>query len=92
MADSTYNTAELLAQGSSTRARESDKWMFFFHDECDLIDDDQYDLFTLTTHIERKSEAASGKRRSSKHRKRCQESHSHMQTAPGPTRGAGADV
>jgi hypothetical protein len=38
--------------------------MFFFHDECDLIDEDQYDLFTLTTHIERKSGAASAQRRS----------------------------
>ena len=28
--------------------------MFFFNDECDLIDDDQYDLFTLATEIERR--------------------------------------
>lgn len=37
--------------------------MFFFHDECDLVDDDQYDLFTLTTHIERQSRAFSLHRR-----------------------------
>ncbi|MFZ0793749.1 MAG: hypothetical protein WAM65_08265 [Candidatus Korobacteraceae bacterium] len=29
--------------------------MFFFNDECDLIDDDQYDLFTLATDVERRS-------------------------------------
>ena len=28
--------------------------MFFFHDECDFVDDDQYDFFTLTLHIERR--------------------------------------
>ena len=28
--------------------------MFFFNDECDLIDDDQYDLFTLETEVERR--------------------------------------
>ncbi len=28
--------------------------MFFFNDECDLIDDDQYDLFTLATEVERR--------------------------------------
>lgn len=27
--------------------------MFFFNDECELLDDDRYDLFTLTTQIER---------------------------------------
>jgi hypothetical protein len=27
--------------------------MAFFNDECDLVDDDRYDLFTLTTQIER---------------------------------------
>ena len=28
--------------------------MFFFNDECDFHDDDQYDLFTLATEIERR--------------------------------------
>ena len=28
--------------------------MFFFNDECDLVDDDQYDLFTLATEVERR--------------------------------------
>lgn len=28
--------------------------MFFFNDECDLADDDQYDLFTLATEVERR--------------------------------------
>ena len=29
--------------------------MFFFNDECDLADDDQYDLFTLATEVARRS-------------------------------------
>jgi hypothetical protein len=28
--------------------------MFFFHDECDFVDDDQYDFFTLAIQIERR--------------------------------------
>lgn len=28
--------------------------MFFFNDECDLVDDDQYDFFTLATQVERR--------------------------------------
>jgi hypothetical protein len=28
--------------------------VFFFNDECDLIDDDQYDFFTLATPVERR--------------------------------------
>jgi hypothetical protein len=28
--------------------------MSFFNDECDLVDDDQFDLFTLSTQIERR--------------------------------------
>jgi hypothetical protein len=28
--------------------------MFFFNDECDLADDDQSDLFTLATEVERR--------------------------------------
>ena len=28
--------------------------MFFFNDECDLVDDDQYDFFTLATPVERR--------------------------------------
>ena len=28
--------------------------MFFFNDECDFVDEDQYDLFTLSTEIERR--------------------------------------
>jgi len=27
--------------------------MLFYNDECDLVDDDRYDLFTLTTQIQR---------------------------------------
>lgn len=27
--------------------------MSFFNDECDLVDDDQFDLFTLSTQVER---------------------------------------
>jgi len=30
--------------------------MFFFNDEFDLHDEDQYDLFTLATHIQRRSQ------------------------------------
>jgi len=29
--------------------------VFFFNDECDLADDDQYDLFTLATEVARRS-------------------------------------
>jgi len=29
--------------------------MSFFNDEFDLVDDDQFDLFTLSTQIERRS-------------------------------------
>jgi hypothetical protein len=29
--------------------------MGFFNDECDLVDDDQYDLFTLAIDVERRS-------------------------------------
>jgi hypothetical protein len=57
--------------------------MFFFHDECDLIDDDQYDLFTLTTHIERKSGAASRQRRKSRPARALPEIALPIQTAPG---------
>jgi hypothetical protein len=28
--------------------------MSFFNDECDLVDDDQFDLFTLSTQVERR--------------------------------------
>jgi|HubBroStandDraft_5_1064220.scaffolds.fasta_scaffold10483_7 hypothetical protein len=28
--------------------------MSFFNDECDLVDDEQYDLFTLSTVVERR--------------------------------------
>ncbi|MGA2369302.1 MAG: hypothetical protein ACLPPV_04320 [Candidatus Korobacteraceae bacterium] len=28
--------------------------MFFFNDECDFTDDDQYDLFTLESEVERR--------------------------------------
>jgi len=31
--------------------------MLFYNDECDLVDDDQYDLFTLTTQIQRHTNA-----------------------------------
>ena len=30
--------------------------MSFYNDECDLVDDDQYDLFTSTTILQRHSE------------------------------------
>ncbi|HKD84893.1 MAG TPA: hypothetical protein VKB58_09115 [Terriglobales bacterium] len=63
--------------------------MFFFHDECDLIDDDQYDLFTLTTHIERKSGAVSRQRPASNYHQRCLNPHSPTQTARGRMMGAG---
>jgi hypothetical protein len=32
--------------------------MFFFNDEFDLHDEDQYDLFTLATHIQRRRSRA----------------------------------
>jgi hypothetical protein len=28
--------------------------MFYFNDECDLIDEDRYDFFTLTADVERR--------------------------------------
>jgi hypothetical protein len=33
--------------------------MSFFNDECDLVDDDQFDLFTLSTQLERRSKHTS---------------------------------
>lgn len=32
----------------------------FFNDECDLVDDDQYDLFTLTSLFQRHSNRLDG--------------------------------
>jgi len=37
--------------------------MLFFNDECDLADDDQYDLFTLTSQIERRTPSCRGRAR-----------------------------
>ncbi len=35
--------------------------MSFYNDECDLVDDDQYDLFTSTSWLQRHSERLDGK-------------------------------
>ncbi len=37
--------------------------MFFFHDECDFVDDDQYDFFTLAIQIERRNKRSAGQNR-----------------------------
>jgi hypothetical protein len=31
--------------------------VYFFNDECELVDDDQYDIFTLATQVERRQPA-----------------------------------
>jgi len=34
--------------------------MSFYNDECDLVDDDQYDFFTSTSFLQRHSEQLDG--------------------------------
>src|SRR5579862_5587529 len=40
-------------QGSYAGLENRDTRMYFFNDECDFVDDDQYDIFTLTSEIQR---------------------------------------
>lgn len=37
--------------------------MYFFNDECDFMDDDQYDFFTLAIQVERRQPAMYRSRR-----------------------------